>query len=646
MNTLNVDGLTLDQYLGEVHFGRRRDDGYTVTFPGTGQYQLGAPNACTVMACSAAVRILLLGALGLRGAQLLDAMLNRQIVGEIVSIGALYKGDVHLNTEDVLRDSDYRLDRVVKPEAQTGLSNPGKYLKQTRDSTNMEWDYGNLLNHLRNAVQRKQDPVIVAVITEPPQTWTILYVPFTRSQGTYVVFDSHGSQEIGSTFTVNATAEGLSHRLGATHNRDFSAHILEISDLVDPQVPQQPWHSPILVQSSPNQSRKDDKAKESSSKSPKTDKSKASPLPSAKKEKSKASPLPSAKEDKSKASPLPSKEDIPEPPRPRVLRKPKPVPSDPVYPVQLPARRTLPNPSYSQPLPNRPPPPVNFSSHPLYYNPLPQPQPYAHLHPWAHTRNSHERHYRPAYPQPQAQDRRRRSPSPVFPRDPSPEFHRPTWSLPPRRRSTREPEIPKAASVSSSASDTTVTTLSSASSVTSTATESASSASSGSQRRRSRPPVPPRRESSNSSSGDSSTVVPLTELCCSCENSCTPADLLMTQLEGCGHIFCNRCLKYLISSSFRDPKQLPLYPLMCPACYVDGTRPMGRIQDSLMQRLDFRDDPQCIAFWTYLIQLHNRHAQYYPPQQPHYPTTYGVNWNTFVPADNRYHPTNASTYVR
>ena len=402
--------------------------------------------------------------------------------------------------------------------------------------------------HLRELVSRPTPPgrLIVAVITKPPLTHAMLYIPtpdISHLGGVYILFDSHGHRGEGSSFTLFTSLEGACNGLSAKTSpsssrstlfkkykdrRMFSAHVFEVSDLRIG--PLREKNANKLVPSS----------------KPFTNNSGHHPTAS--------SSIPASHRSHStaysrSASPRP----LPRPP-PNLLAHPHhvtnsggvwygPPPPQPSYtqyhhpPILYPHHPSQPREQHPHyPLPSIP----QSTTYPHYSSPPPMPNPYDTQLQWSHP--SAQAALSAQYPQYPHQPRQLPPPPPV------PSWSRPENAPPPPsgRPDSHESSMPMNSHETRQTNENYVR-------------------SSGHGSRE-----PPGTESSSqSTSRPPEELQHLSERCCHCRSLYTPAELTLTQLGDCGHIYCHECLTSIILDKFAPEITNPEYPLRCPVCYQE-----------------------------------------------------------------------------
>ncbi|TFY74325.1 hypothetical protein EWM64_g9687, partial [Hericium alpestre] len=168
-----------------------------VSFAGTSQYGLQGlgTSACGLAALNFARVVFAKAQEGIRGEELLRAILTKETAEEIVAICSAWSDNLHLEVDDICRIPLF--DKTLKHRG-TKYGRPD--LAQ----------FHRLLGDLKAI----RGPVVL-VITRPPEIIACLKIPTANNNDVFVIFDSHPRPEYpkGAGFIVNASVDTAAARL-------------------------------------------------------------------------------------------------------------------------------------------------------------------------------------------------------------------------------------------------------------------------------------------------------------------------------------------------------------------------------------------------------------------------------------------------
>ncbi|KAF8479399.1 hypothetical protein JB92DRAFT_3044501 [Gautieria morchelliformis] len=178
------------------------------SFKGTGQYTQGGASTCGLAALNAVKVVLGHEKSGVKGIKLLERIITRQAVDEIVEICARWASQLHLEVDDIVALPMFKNTLVLQFSEH-----------QTAESSN----FTALLRHLeRTSLKRAMSAAVV--ITRPPEIFTVFHVlTHTRRRSKiFAIFDPYPRPSKG--------VKGASFRLFATlaATSDYVTRLLQI----------------------------------------------------------------------------------------------------------------------------------------------------------------------------------------------------------------------------------------------------------------------------------------------------------------------------------------------------------------------------------------------------------------------------------
>ncbi|KAF8589360.1 hypothetical protein K439DRAFT_1628795 [Ramaria rubella] len=184
---------------------------YVSSFEGTGQYTQGGTSTCGLAALNAVKVVLGREKVGITGVRLLEEMIRKDMLDEIVAICARWASQLHLEVDDIasLPLFDYTL----------ALSHSDYNEAEAKNFTAS-------LNRLKESSQDKKRSAAI-VLTRPPEIFAVFYILTNNPKrpGIFAVFDSHPrpvKHAKGASFILFSTLEGASHYISGLLQIDRS----------------------------------------------------------------------------------------------------------------------------------------------------------------------------------------------------------------------------------------------------------------------------------------------------------------------------------------------------------------------------------------------------------------------------------------